>query len=253
MNAGHSDGARSRAERQPFPTPWDSHSSRTIPARRPHGVLYSRSPSSVRTSFYMRACTKALQAARTHPSAASNRIVSANKGAAMANVPLAHPAWAHGGGTHRSAREEFLLGAATGRTAFSRFNPPASERIAGSVAAQRTYEQGLAASGPDGTRVLMPPAARAKCQGNGARIKRREHPELHAGQPGPRRITFGERKNDMSSLIDPYSAAAQRRARPYPPLSSARSVSGAARIGFRPPGDDAFSGAPDGSLAASGG
>jgi hypothetical protein len=253
MNAGHSDGARSRAERQPFPTPWDSHSSRTIPARRPHGVLYSRSPSSMRTSFYLRACTKEWQAARTDPSAALDRIPSANEGAAMANVPLARPAWADKGGAQPSARERLLLGEATGRTAFSRFNPPASGRIAGSVAAQRTYEQGLAASGPDGTLVLMPPVARAMSQGDGTRIKRGERPGQHAGQPGPRRITFGERKNDMSSLIDPYCAAPQRCARPFPPTSNVRSVSEAARIVFRPPGDGAISGVPDGSLAVSGG
>lgn len=200
MNAGHSDGAWARAVRQPFRTPRGSRSSRTLPARRPHGVLYSRSPSSVRTSFYMRACTKEWQAARTNPSAVSNRIPSANEGAAMANVPLAHPAWADDGGTQHSGRENLLLSAAPGRTAFSRFNPPVLGRIAGSVAAQRTYEQGLAASGPDGTRVLMPPVARAMSQGDGTRFKRREHPVLHAGQPGPRRITFGERKNDMSCI-----------------------------------------------------
>jgi hypothetical protein len=44
----------------------------------------------------------------------------------------------------------------TGR---SGFNPAASGRIAGSVAARRTYEGELAASEPDGTRVLMLPAA----------------------------------------------------------------------------------------------
>jgi hypothetical protein len=135
----------------------------------------------------------------------------------------------------------------------SRFNPPALGRIAGSVAAQRTYEQGLAASRPDGTRVLMPPVARSMSQGDGTRIKQREHPELHAGQPGPRRITFGERKNDMSSPKDPYCAAAQRRARPHAPLTNARSASEAVRIVFRPPSNDAISGVPDGSLAASGG
>jgi hypothetical protein len=253
MNAGYSDGARARDVRQPFPTPWGSRSSRTLPARRPHGVLYSRSPSSMRTSFYLRACTKEWQAARTDPSAALDRIPSANEGAAMANVPLARPAWADKGGAQPSARERLLLGEATGRTAFSRFNPPASGRIAGSVAAQRTYEQGLAASGPDGTLVLMPPVARAMSQGDGTRIKQREHPELHAGQPGPRRITFGERKNDMSSPKDPYCAAAQRRARPHAPLTNARSASEAVRIVFRPPSNDAISGVPDGSLAASGG
>jgi hypothetical protein len=40
-----------------------------------------------------------------------------------------------------------------------RFNPAVTDRVAGSVAAQRTYEQGLAASGPDGTRVQKLPAA----------------------------------------------------------------------------------------------
>jgi hypothetical protein len=44
------------------------------------------------------------------------------------------------------------------RTARFRFNPAASGRIAGSVAARRTYEGELAASEPDGTRVLMLPA-----------------------------------------------------------------------------------------------
>lgn len=39
-----------------------------------------------------------------------------------------------------------------------RFNPAPTGRIAGSVAAQRTREQELAASGADGTRVRMLPA-----------------------------------------------------------------------------------------------
>jgi hypothetical protein len=51
-----------------------------------------------------------------------------------------------------------LAGWTAGRPAPSRFNPAASGRIAGSVAARRTYEEGLAASGPDGTRVLVLPA-----------------------------------------------------------------------------------------------
>ena len=39
-----------------------------------------------------------------------------------------------------------------------RFNPVNSGRIAGPVAAQRTHEQGLAASGADGTLARMLPA-----------------------------------------------------------------------------------------------
>lgn len=61
-----------------------------------------------------------------------------------------------------SIRPVFPVGPRAGwtapRTAPSRFNPAASGRIAGSVAAQRTYEEELAASGPDGTRVPMLPA-----------------------------------------------------------------------------------------------
>lgn len=173
----------------------------------------------------------------------------------MTNVTLADPVFAAGGGSEHSAREKFLLDAATGRTASSKFNPPASGRIAGSVAAQRTYEQGLAASGLDGTRVLMPPVARPAPP---SRVKARdayqtERTDLHAGPPGPRRIAFGERKNDMSPRIDPYGVAAHRRARPAPPFSLARSMSEAARIVCRPPSNGAISGVPDGSLAASGG
>lgn len=44
------------------------------------------------------------------------------------------------------------------RIAYSRFNPAASGRVAGSVAARRTYEEELAASESDGTRSLMLPA-----------------------------------------------------------------------------------------------
>lgn len=106
----------------------------------------------------------------------------------MANIPLAHPGWVDDEETQLSADENFLLGAETARPPRPRFNPAASGRIAGSVAAQRTHEQGLAASGPDGTRVLMPPVARsaplrATRQGDGTRAKRREHSELHSDPP----------------------------------------------------------------------
>ena len=43
----------------------------------------------------------------------------------------------------------------------SRFSPAHLGRIAGSVAARRTYQGELAASEPDGTRVLMLPAVLA--------------------------------------------------------------------------------------------
>jgi len=233
--------------------PRDFHSFRRLPARRPHEVLYSHSPSGVRDSFYKRAGTEEVQAARTDPSAASNRVASANEGGAMPSVPLADPAWATGRSTQDSAHGKFLPSAATRRTAFSRFDPPAFGRIAGSVAAQRTYEQGLAASGPDGTRVLMPPVAVvvATSQDDGTSIKRRKQSCMPAA--GPRRIAFGERKNDMSSLIDPYCAAAHRRARLNPQFGTARSVPEATRIVVRPPSDAAISGAANGSLAVSGG
>lgn len=54
------------------------------------------------------------------------------------------------------SRPAFLWAAP--RAVRSRFNPAHLGRIAGSVAARRTYQGELAASEPDGTRVLMLPA-----------------------------------------------------------------------------------------------
>ena len=58
-----------------------------------------------------------------------------------------------------------------------RFNPAVTDRVAGSVAAQRTYEQGLAASGPDGTLVQKLPAGFT-------RVAAVRAPRSRAGVPG---------------------------------------------------------------------
>ena len=63
-----------------------------------------------------------------------------------------------------------------------RFNPAVIGRVAGSVAAQRTHEQGLAASGPDGTLVQKPPAVVA-------RVAAVRTPHPCAGVPGNGRVT----------------------------------------------------------------
>ena len=69
-----------------------------------------------------------------------------------------------------------------GRSRPHRFNPAVTGRIAGSVAAQRTYEQGLAASGPDGTLVRKLPAVVVRVAAAGA-------PRSGAGVPGNGRVT----------------------------------------------------------------
>lgn len=60
--------------------------------------------------------------------------------------------------TARGDRTRALTGWTAPRTTHSRFNPSAFGRIAGSVAAHRTYEEELAASGLDGSRSRMLPA-----------------------------------------------------------------------------------------------
>lgn len=63
-----------------------------------------------------------------------------------------------------------------------RFNPADTGRTAGSVAAQRTYEQRLAASGPDGTLVQKLSAVVVRVAAAGA-------PRSCAGVPGNGRET----------------------------------------------------------------
>jgi hypothetical protein len=57
---------------------------------------------------------------------------------------------------------ERLFAWAAGAAAPHRFNPAVTGRVAGSVAAQRTHEQELAASGPDGVLVRKLPAVAAR-------------------------------------------------------------------------------------------
>ena len=63
-----------------------------------------------------------------------------------------------------------------------RFNPAVIGQVVGSVAAQRTHEQGLAASGPDGTLVQKLPAVVVRGAAKRA-------PRPGAGVPGNRRVT----------------------------------------------------------------
>ncbi|GAA2135349.1 hypothetical protein GCM10009825_19580 [Arthrobacter humicola] len=63
-----------------------------------------------------------------------------------------------------------------------RFNLAVTGWVAGSVAAQRTHEQELAASGPDGTHVRKLPADLAR----GAALKAQRP---RAGVPGNGRVT----------------------------------------------------------------
>jgi hypothetical protein len=63
-----------------------------------------------------------------------------------------------------------------------RFNPAVIGRVAGSVAAQRTHEHGLAASGPDGTLVQKLPAVVVP----GAAVRA---PRPGASVPGNRRVS----------------------------------------------------------------
>lgn len=227
---------------------------RRLPARRPHEVLDSRSPSGVRASFYMRACTKALQAARTDPNAASNRVASANEGGAMANVPLADPVWAIDGSTQRFCRREARP--RRGHQHDRLFQVQSGRlwtdcRVCCCTTDLRTGTGGIWTRRNPGSDA----ASRRRHRNDPGRRDQHqpEKTELHAGPPAHEEIAFGERKNDMSSLIDPYCAAAHRRARPNPDFNNARSVPDAARIVFPPPGDDAVSSAPSGSLAVSGG
>ena len=63
-----------------------------------------------------------------------------------------------------------------------RFNPADTGRVVGPVAAQRTHEQGLAASGRDGTLVQKLPAVVVR----GAAVRA---PRPGAGVPDNRRVT----------------------------------------------------------------
>jgi hypothetical protein len=99
----------------------------------------------------------------------------------MAVSPAAHR-YRQPGGVQPASGEERLFAWAAAATTPNRFNPAASGRIAGSVAAQRTHEQGLAASGPDGTLVWMLPAAFAGVETGTA-------PHPFAGIPGNGRAT----------------------------------------------------------------
>lgn len=77
---------------------------------------------------------------------------------------------------------ERLFAWAAGAAAPHRFNPAVTGRVAGSVAAQRTHEQGLAVSGPDGTLVRkLPPVV---ALGGAVRS-----PRPGAGLAGNRRVT----------------------------------------------------------------
>ncbi|BCW68843.1 hypothetical protein NicSoilB4_36060 [Arthrobacter sp. NicSoilB4] len=60
-------------------------------------------------------------------------------------------------GETRPALSLTSLACTAPRTAYSRFHPAASGRIAGSAGARGTYDGELAASEPAGTRVLMLP------------------------------------------------------------------------------------------------
>jgi hypothetical protein len=63
-----------------------------------------------------------------------------------------------------------------------RFNPAVTGRVAGSVAAHRTHEQGLVASGPDGTLVRkLPPVVALR-----AAVR---SPRPGTGVAGNRRVT----------------------------------------------------------------
>lgn len=215
----------------PFPAPRDSRSSRTLPAPRPHGPLYSRFLSTAGASFYLRAGTTEWQAAQKEQGPCSYGLTTANEGAAMADFPSCS-------------------------TARSRFNPASFGRIAGSVAAQRTYKQGLAASGPDGTRVLMPPVARSVPGHDSERRaldQMKETFRLHPGPSGSRRIAFGERKNDMSSRTDPNGAAAHKDACTPSRFKNAVGLSAKARTVSGPHGHVDIQRVPGSSLAALGG
>jgi len=72
---------------------------------------------------------------------------------------------------------ECLFAWAAAAAAPHRFNPAVTGRVAGSVAAQRTHEQGLAASGPDGTLVQKLPAGFT-------RVAAVRAPRSRAGVPG---------------------------------------------------------------------
>jgi hypothetical protein len=163
----------------------------------------------------------------------------------MGNLPLARPRWAHDD-IQRSAREQCVFPAAATKTAPSRFNPATYSRIAGSVAAQQTHEQGLAASDPDGTLALMPPVAPA------APWTTRISPPRTPARRAPLRIALGERKNDMTSISDRSWAAARRQVLPRFEREHAACAPATGRQVFRQLGDDAQSRVPDGGLAASG-
>lgn len=217
--------------RDPFFGPRDSRSSRTIPAPQPQGPLYSRFLPTAGASFYLRAGTTKCQAAQMEQGPLSYGLTTANEGAAMAHFPSCS-------------------------TARSRFNPASFGRIAGSVAAQRTYKQGLAASGPDGTRVLMPPVARIAPgldSGRRALHQMKETFGLHPGPSGPPRIAFGERKNDMSSRTNPYGAAAHKGTCPSSRFKNALGLSAKARTVSGTHGHDDIRRVSGSSLAALGG
>ncbi|BCW73389.1 hypothetical protein NicSoilB8_44330 [Arthrobacter sp. NicSoilB8] len=85
-------------------------------------------------------------------------------------------------GTSPAPGAERLLAWDAAAAAPYRFNPAVTGRVAGSVAAQRTHEQELAASGPDGTLVQKLPAVVAR----GAAVR---FPRPCAGVPGNGRMT----------------------------------------------------------------
>jgi hypothetical protein len=164
---------------------------------------------------------------------------------AMTSLPLAGRDFVHDE-IQPSAHETCPFRAATARTAHSRFSPATSGRIAGFVAAQQTHEQGLAASDPDGTLVLMPPAVPA------VPLTTWTPPLRTSTRRAPLRIALGERKNDMTSISDRFCAAARRQVLPKFESGHAASVPEADRQNSHQLSDDAPSRTVDGGLAASG-
>lgn len=170
-------------------------------------------------------------------SGASHARPQGKEGMAMPNLPLVRRRW---------AREKYLLPAAAAKPARPRFNPATNAWIAGSVAAQQTHERGLAASDPDGTLALMPPAAPAPPW-----TTRNSPPRIPTCR-APLRIALGERKNDMTSLSARSCAAARRQVLPRFEIGHAACAPATGRRVFGQLGDDAQSGVPDGGTAVSG-